>query len=59
MFIAHTELLLQIIDVSWVFFKRWEAFPFSLKCISEMVIEFILNFVVITLRLYSTFERKI
>ena len=58
MFIAHTELLLQAIDGYWVIFKRWKAFfLLSQNTLSEGIIEFILHFFVITLRLYSKFER--
>ena len=31
MLIAHTELLLQIIEEQWVIFKRWKAFLLSQK----------------------------
>ena len=58
MFIAHTELLLQIIDELWVIFKRRKAFLLNKNALGEGVIEFIIIFFVITLRLYSKFECK-
>ena len=36
MLIAQTELLLQIIDGKWVFFKRWKTFLFNQKCLKWM-----------------------
>ena len=33
MLIAHTELLLQIIDGEWVIYKRLKAFLLSQKCL--------------------------
>ena len=44
MLIAHTKLLLQIIDRYWVFFKRWKSILISQSTLSEVVIEFILIF---------------
>ena len=55
MFIAHTELLLQIIGE---FLNVEKHFHQVKNALSEGFIKFILNFVVITLRLYSRFERK-
>ena len=44
MFIAHTELLLQIIDKSWVFLNTEKHFYLVKNALSEGVIEFILIF---------------
>ena len=59
MLFDHTELFLQIIDGQWVILKRWKAFSLRQNALSEGVIEFILIFYAIALRLYSKFERKL
>ena len=59
MLIAHTELLLQIIMASGYFLNAEKYFYLVENALSEVVIEFILNYFVITLRLYCKFERKL
>ena len=56
MLIAHTELLLQIIEGYWVILNAEKHFYKVKNALSEGVIELILNFVVITLRLQSKFK---
>ena len=56
MLIAHTELLLQIIEGELVILNAEKHFYLVKPALSDGVIELILNFVVITLRLLSKFE---
>ena len=59
MWIAHTELLLQIIDgYIGLILNAENHFYYVKTALSGGVIECILIFFVITLRLYSKFERK-
>ena len=51
MLIAHTELLLQIIEERGQFLNAEKLFYYVKNALSEGVIELLLNFVVITLRL--------
>ena len=53
MLIAHTELLLQIIDGYWVIFNKVK------NALSERGYRIYTYFLGITLRLYSKFERKL
>ena len=60
MLMAHTELLLQIIDGKRVFLLNAEKhFYFVKNALSEGVIECILDIFVITLRLYYKFEHEL
>ena len=59
MLMAHTELLLQIIDGERVFLNAEKHFYFVKNALSEGVIECILDIFVITLRLYYKFEREL
>ena len=49
MMVAHTELLLQIIEGYWVFLNAKNPFYEVKTALIEGVIELILNFVAITL----------
>ena len=59
MFIAHTELLLQIIDGKWVFLNAEKHFYKVKNALSERGYRIYIYFFVITLQLYSIFKRKL